>query len=1467
MAVVGEGARVPRILLCFLLLHDFTPLSCKQLSHKEEENLWESQDRRSQRTSTFKGISENIQASHYGYPQESAKHYKLTRHRRAASTAREMKSLVEDTIRDVAAKIESDYSVALYDTKCSSPGMVYNGCRSNIPGIGADDRYSVPVSMTTSSVHFSDEAQQLIYGSTQDVALNKTLWNSLCVSDGVQNKWKENFEREGISLKWQEFVDSSSGYTRVYPGVSETVQNCQDGYDPRLQSWYAGMVSPPKDVAIVIDITMETNMELMKKSAHAIIETLSKSDHGEIYFSTVANGLRSLKPATAQQRHLWHSEVNDLLSESLNSSLGDMASLAMEDLQAHTLGGSPGGCARVMVILTDRLVKVDVLYDVTNDIFKPMDARIFTYTMGQHALHNPFAKQISCDNNGVWFALQNVSDIHLISRYYQLLSEAEHLPSVLWSEIHQFRYENTTGVTGCLPATNNSNTILDNIGVACVFLEKSTFSDFRDDGSKVLTEMAESNRTKCPIRLFSKFDLKELRPENSQCDRPISRTARELKDLAENAVKKAGWRATISYPIPWTSGHCDSRKDFRDTCRHPPEDLIDEELFQRKVSTEHATTHLTAEMVKMISQDATLEDFKSNKELYSSLCAAESLDANWQTFLDESLDIRWQFYGDQKNRFIRLYPGIQDTEEQCSKKDSEAPFRTWFPSAASSPKDVIILIDVHHEEQLSLIQEAAASMVNTLTRYDFANIVSNGRELYQGMVKATKDRREEMMNFARNVSVSDTLDVIGSFEKAKALWERGNKVSGCVEAILYVSDSLLPDSDLLRIGNILQTLDSFRVFTYSIGPLADQTNLWQLACQTSGVWVNVETLYDLWKQISDYYNYFSSNEQTEKVIWSDVYEDRYGIGKVLSGCLPIYNTQSKHLSLLGVVCVDILEKTLLSYPDGNNVYQSMMGGDRRCPAIQLKDKEIEELREGDEKCERQAITSAKQLYRYTADALRRQAYSAHESYKRMQERKVTSCPFKVDIVKACPRTPPETTTKPAVAFPQQVLQKSTVLLTSSDSATITDGLAHLAVDTPLLAALCLSQPFVQTWNSYSQVAYHFFVGPRPSTKFVRVFPDVIFGKDDNFCNEGESSERILRIQKETDISSRLNPKDVLIVVQNSQQSTLDLMKRTMYTISDELTPMDQIGMVTSGGSHHINQMQFFTRDNQESFVDFVKGMKFSRAVRTLGETVEEGFTVLKTNTQHCSPILIILTDELMYYNDIIDDVAKLNKKLNATVLVYLFGKAADSDETKRIAMETACANGGAWDMITSQGAVQRVENFVKYVPSDLTSVQSPVWFEMTYDLLIPTVQSDAMVSCMPIVSDGIFLGTLCDSITKATFDLFEDGSEVFSMLKNSTRQCRKLVLSEDELSALRRDGAQCAPPKPRGMEPGAIVAVVIVVMVLVALLVVLAVLMHRHRGKITLKLRAACSFCISRDRSNNQVNVDGELLLNGDDAL
>lgn len=75
------------------------------------------------------------------------------------------------------------------------------------------------------------------------------------------------------------YYGSWNGVMRIFPGSGYS-EECGD-YDPRIRSWYAGAVSGPSNVVIVVDTSnsMENGrLELARRAVSTVLETLDSFD-------------------------------------------------------------------------------------------------------------------------------------------------------------------------------------------------------------------------------------------------------------------------------------------------------------------------------------------------------------------------------------------------------------------------------------------------------------------------------------------------------------------------------------------------------------------------------------------------------------------------------------------------------------------------------------------------------------------------------------------------------------------------------------------------------------------------------------------------------------------------------------------------------------------------------------------------------------------------------------------------------------------------------------------------------------------------------------------------------------------------------------------------------------------------------------------------------------------------------------
>ena len=116
----------------------------------------------------------------------------------------------------------------------------------------------------------------------------------------------------------------------------------------------------------------------------------------------------------------------------------------------------------------------------------------------------------------------------------------------------------------------------------------------------------------------------------------------------------------------------------------------------------------------------------------------------------------WQMYGDQGAGMFAILPGRDKSKEQCA-GSYDPRLRPWYSSAASGPKDVVVVIDtsgsMSNKGRMDKAKDAAKAVIKTLNWADYASIVSFGQWAEQmpagngKLLKADEDGRRKLDDY------------------------------------------------------------------------------------------------------------------------------------------------------------------------------------------------------------------------------------------------------------------------------------------------------------------------------------------------------------------------------------------------------------------------------------------------------------------------------------------------------------------------------------------------------------------------------------------------------------------------------------------------------------------------------------------------------------------------------------------------
>uniref|UniRef100_A0A8C0ISC4 Calcium voltage-gated channel auxiliary subunit alpha2delta 3 n=1 Tax=Chelonoidis abingdonii TaxID=106734 RepID=A0A8C0ISC4_CHEAB len=319
---------------------------------------------------------------------------------------------------------------------------------------------------------------------------------------------------------------------------------------------------------------------------------------------------------------------------------------------------------------------------------------------------------------------------------------------------------------------------------------------------------------------------------------------------------------------------------------------------------------------------------------------SESLNKVFVDNFDRDPSLIWQYFGSAKG-FFRQYPGIKWEPDENGVIAFDCRNRKWYIQAATSPKDVVILVDVSGSMKglrLTIAKQTVSSILDTLGDDDFFNIIAYNEELHyvepclNGTLvqadRANKEHFREHLNklFAKgigmlDIALNEAFNILSDFNHT-------GQGSICSQAIMLITDGAVDTYDTI-FAKYNWPDRKVRMFTYLIGrEAAFADNLKWMACANKGFFTQISTLADVQENVMEYLHVLSRPkviDQEHDVVWTEAYidstvslheklADDQGLVLMTTVAMPVFSKQNETRSkgiLLGVVGTDVPVKELL----------------------------------------------------------------------------------------------------------------------------------------------------------------------------------------------------------------------------------------------------------------------------------------------------------------------------------------------------------------------------------------------------------------------------------------------------------------------------------------------------------------------------------------------------------------------------
>ncbi|XP_053320344.1 voltage-dependent calcium channel subunit alpha-2/delta-4 [Spea bombifrons] len=298
--------------------------------------------------------------------------------------------------------------------------------------------------------------------------------------------------------------------------------------------------------------------------------------------------------------------------------------------------------------------------------------------------------------------------------------------------------------------------------------------------------------------------------------------------------------------------------------------------------------------------------------------------------------LTWQYFGSSTG-FFRLYPGIKWVPDENGVISFDCRNRGWYIQAATSPKDIVIVVDISGSMKglrMTIAKHTISTLLDTLGENDFVNIIAYNdyvhyiEPCFKGiLVQADRDNREHFKQLVDELQAKGVGTVnkalIEAFKILKEFREAGQG-GLCNQAIMLITDGAVEDYE--PVFEKYNWPDrKVRMFTYLIGrEVTFAENVKWIACSNKGYYTQISTLADVQENVMEYLHVLSRPmviNHDHDIIWTEAYMDSalfasqaQSLLLMTTVAMPVFSKKNETRSegiLLGVVGSDVPLRELL----------------------------------------------------------------------------------------------------------------------------------------------------------------------------------------------------------------------------------------------------------------------------------------------------------------------------------------------------------------------------------------------------------------------------------------------------------------------------------------------------------------------------------------------------------------------------
>uniref|UniRef100_A0A669D441 Calcium voltage-gated channel auxiliary subunit alpha2delta 4 n=1 Tax=Oreochromis niloticus TaxID=8128 RepID=A0A669D441_ORENI len=316
--------------------------------------------------------------------------------------------------------------------------------------------------------------------------------------------------------------------------------------------------------------------------------------------------------------------------------------------------------------------------------------------------------------------------------------------------------------------------------------------------------------------------------------------------------------------------------------------------------------------------------YNKDPNILNAIYNTEALNDVFISNFQKDPTLTWQYFGSSTG-FFRIYPGIKWTPDSNGVVAFDCRNRNWYIQAATSPKDIIIMVDISGSMKglkMTIAKHTINTILDTLGENDFVNVIAYTdyvryvEPCFRGtLVQADLDNREHFKVLVEELHVKGEAKIKNAMKESFKILNEVSVRSGsmCNQAIMLITDGAMEDFE-----SVFEEFNwperRVRVFTYLIGrEMTFAQNTKWIACNNKGYYTHISTLADVQENVMEYLHVLSRPmviNHDHDIIWTEAYMDSVAQSLLLmtSVAMPVFSKKKETLShgiLLGVVGSDI----------------------------------------------------------------------------------------------------------------------------------------------------------------------------------------------------------------------------------------------------------------------------------------------------------------------------------------------------------------------------------------------------------------------------------------------------------------------------------------------------------------------------------------------------------------------------------